>query len=233
MNQPELLPHRHPAVLIVILNSIGNPGQPTSNHAYTEQERRMEPRGWNHCQGEPTPNGKRIRCDNGQVRKGQFLYRCGQCKGHGGWYGDPYDLEQRTIRQGAQKPSTFTIGDFATLAYTIAETQAGKYAIDHVLDTLERRPADTTIDTGRNEHPRVTQVRIALHQLAALVPYHHKLLVAVHVDQLYTVQQITFEQRRTVHDALTHLGRLLPTRWLAPRAAREQATDKANAKVAA
>ncbi len=228
MTTTTLLPHRHPAVITELLQTLNDPlTPPPANRTYTENERGLENWGWQPCHGELAPNGKRMKCQAGEVRKGKFLYRCGACRGQGGYHGDPYDNDQQTIRQGQQRPSTFTVTDYAELILIVDRDQP--YAIDRALWMLETRlTLDTTTSTPtrRSEHPAITQLRRALERLAIKLPRAHGLIRRTHIEQWTPETSLSLLERAALRQAITHLTRLLPNDWCAPRTARERATER-------
>jgi hypothetical protein len=226
----DLPPHKHPLVLRETLRTLGDHnGNPTSNRAYHENERGLERWGWNQCNGEPDPkSGKRIRCEAGQVRKNGFLYRCGACRGQGGWHGDPYDRTQQTVQAGTQKPSTFTVTDYTVLILDMDRTNDGGKAIDRAVWMLETRLTlnnGTSTTTPAAVNPAITQLWATLAKLHTRNPSHHGIIRRVHIEQWTPEHTLGLVERTALRHAITHLARLLPDQWCAPRHARLKAQE--------
>ncbi len=237
----QLLDHKHPTVLIAILQRLNDhAGQPTSNRAYRETERGLEQWGWQRCGGEypklkngdPNYQAKPRPCAAGTVRDGKTTRTCSRCHGKGGYRGDPYDRQQHTIITGPQRPSTVTIADFTRTVLDMAHdpTHEGGKALDRALWKLNTRDTATSTSTRpietRPEPWCFTAMRQALNELASKQPGWHHLLDRLYIDPTHNHVPTDLE-RQGARRALALLARLLPDAYRVPDWLRIQAQEAA------
>jgi hypothetical protein len=206
----------HPAVLIVLLDALGDQQPcPKSPRWERDAERGLTASSWRTC---PSCQG------DGTQKRRNHRVTCPSCRGHGGWLTDAYAVHGEHVAPDSGGVSEMSLLQFYETAQAVAD-HSGSPGIERIERIFERRLDDDTRHQTRKLHPCFAQLEHALRDLSAVAPHHVQVLHAVHVTHLPLNGDLALYD-----DALLLLGDVLGASFRAPRWALEQAETQLRAE---